>query len=223
MYQVPFSFSDSSTIIWPWYSPVSCMVLSGLFKCSYVLNMYLFHSRTSSPSCTLKRFLISFSMVSERGLTHYYFSLRHDVWLCSFEVFNCEVLRYIAEWIESMGTFISAKFLWIQIISPFTICIGVYVKLLWILWSFNHHGGYQQGINIFRPTYISMLFNTFHWLKPVVFIIKYQVWFLLICNSSTLASDWVHRPTFQRGCLCLCVFVCACVQTSTDIEHLQTA
>ncbi len=32
--QVPSSFFFSMTMTWPWYSPASCTVLSGLFRCS---------------------------------------------------------------------------------------------------------------------------------------------------------------------------------------------
>lgn len=48
----------------PWYKPASCMVLSGLFKGSKVLLMYLFHNLVSFSPGILKIFLISFSIVS---------------------------------------------------------------------------------------------------------------------------------------------------------------
>lgn len=48
----------------PWKRPASCTVLSGLFSCSYVLLMYLFHSRVSLSAGISNSLLISFSIVS---------------------------------------------------------------------------------------------------------------------------------------------------------------
>lgn len=62
--QVPSSFFCSMTMICPEYSPASCRVCSGLFRCSYVFDMYLFHNLTSLSSDISNCFLITFSTSS---------------------------------------------------------------------------------------------------------------------------------------------------------------
>lgn len=73
---------------WPWKRPASCTVLSGLFSCSYVLLMYLFHSRVSLSAGISNSRLISFSMVSANTRR------QRDQWI---DLDDVTVTRWVAQ------------------------------------------------------------------------------------------------------------------------------